>query len=566
MNAILWAYLIAFLVSVVITVVHMTLMQRRSLVFFSMLLSLLCVAVGGYWALAASDSIGMAHMSIKLIYLSGCFMPVLCFLNIAYLCKVRIPSPIVAGLIVFCTLLYFSVLSIGHTELFYATTELVTKDGVSTLLRTYGPMHTVYNIQLIAFNACSFIIILVTVLERNNVSKLNSLVLFGMQLATLLLYLFSQRVQTGIEWMPFLYVLIMLTLFILMQRFEKYDIEGMLAGIMSQYGTKGIAIIDKRKRYMGCNTEGEKLIPALTSLRVDRIIADDEVFENLDEHIAAVNEGNGEVIWYQSIDGNQICINMFPMHYRKKMIGYMLYFMDDTQQQETMSMLNDFNDELTYAVNMQTERIQEIQSKIIFGVAELIENRDNMTGGHVKRTSDAVSILVDAIQSSPHIMPAELCENIIKAAPMHDLGKIAIDDAILKKKGRFTPEEFEQMKAHSASGAEAIKVILGDVEDEHFVETACNIAHYHHERWDGNGYPDHLKGEEIPIEARIMALADVFDALVSKRAYKEAMSYDTAFGIIEESLGTQFDPNLGRLFLACRPQLEAYYDQREDLQ
>ena len=151
-----------------------------------------------------------------------------------------------------------------------------------------------------------------------------------------------------------------------------------------------------------------------------------------------------------------------------------------------------------------------------------------------------------------------------KAAPMHDLGKIAIDDAVLRKPGKYTDAEYAEMKRHPAEGAKIVENILNGVEDESFVQIAKNIALYHHEKWNGKGYPTGLSGTDIPIEARIMALADVFDALVSKRCYKEAFSYDRAFAIIEESLGEHFDPQLGEVFLSCRAQLEALYDSWSD--
>ena len=144
---------------------------------------------------------------------------------------------------------------------------------------------------------------------------------------------------------------------------------------------------------------------------------------------------------------------------------------------------------------------------------------------------------------------------------MHDLGKIAVDDSILRKPGKFTPEEYEKMKKHAAEGAVIVKKILDETNDKDFERIAVNVAHYHHEKWNGEGYPEHLKGTEIPLEARIMALADVFDALVSKRYYKDAYSYDDAFKIIEESIGSHFDPELGRIFLSVRPKLEELYDR-----
>ncbi|MBR4467175.1 MAG: HD domain-containing protein, partial [Clostridia bacterium] len=191
-----------------------------------------------------------------------------------------------------------------------------------------------------------------------------------------------------------------------------------------------------------------------------------------------------------------------------------------------------------------------------------VESRDNSTGGHVKRTRAGVRILIDAIRRDGKMqLPDDFCERIVKAAPMHDLGKIAVDDAILRKPGRFTPEEYEEMKKHAPEGARIIREILADTEDKSFRSIAENVAHYHHERWDGSGYPDGLKGSEIPLEARIMAVADVYDALVSKRVYKERYSFETADKIILEGMGTQFDPQLKASYEAARPQLEAYYSQ-----
>ena len=147
---------------------------------------------------------------------------------------------------------------------------------------------------------------------------------------------------------------------------------------------------------------------------------------------------------------------------------------------------------------------------------------------------------------------------------MHDLGKIAVKDEVLTKKGKYTPAEYAEMKKHPAEGAKIVRSILTGVEDDDFVNIAENVAHYHHEKWNGEGYPEGLKKEEIPVEARIMALADVFDALVSKRYYKDAYSYDVAFGIIQDSLGSHFDPELGKVFIKCRRELEGLYDYYKD--
>ena len=139
------------------------------------------------------------------------------------------------------------------------------------------------------------------------------------------------------------------------------------------------------------------------------------------------------------------------------------------------------------------------------------------------------------------------------------LGKVSIDSSILNKPGRLTPEEFAIMKSHSTISGQMVKILPEGAEEESLVKTAFLLARHHHERWDGKGYPDGLVGETIPVEARIMAVADVYDALVSKRVYKEPMSFEQAARIMCEGKGTQFDPNMRIVFLRCREELERYY-------
>ncbi|MBO7136003.1 MAG: HD domain-containing protein [Spirochaetaceae bacterium] len=219
-----------------------------------------------------------------------------------------------------------------------------------------------------------------------------------------------------------------------------------------------------------------------------------------------------------------------------------------------------FNDMIT-SIDMNNKKLLAVQNSILTGMATMVESRDNSTGGHIKRTSDCVRIFVDFLKTNSEYseLSEKFCNDVIKAAPMHDLGKIAVPDAILQKPGKFTDEEYEKMKSHSAEGARIVGEVLKEVDDADFKKLAINVAHYHHEKWNGQGYPEKLAGEQIPFEARIMALADVFDALVSKRCYKESFSFDKAFEIISESAGSHFDPALTKQFIQCRDRLEALY-------
>ena len=204
-------------------------------------------------------------------------------------------------------------------------------------------------------------------------------------------------------------------------------------------------------------------------------------------------------------------------------------------------------------------KISEMQSHIISSLASLIENRDIETGQHVARTAAFVTTLTkaaikDGVYSG--VLDDRFVSMMSMLAPMHDIGKIVVSDRILKKPGRLTEEEYEQMKKHASAGGSVIREVLSGVAEEEYLEFASDIATYHHERWDGTGYPKGLSGEDIPISARIMTIADVFDALISERCYKKPVPIDEAFKIIEKEKGTHFDPMLVTVFLHHRDEFE----------
>lgn len=205
-------------------------------------------------------------------------------------------------------------------------------------------------------------------------------------------------------------------------------------------------------------------------------------------------------------------------------------------------------------------RILEIQNKTIMGIADLVESRSGETGQHVKRTSHLVNmILLQAKKKGKwsEILTDEYIDYVTRAAPMHDLGKIVIPDAILNKPGKFTPEEFEIMKTHASAGGKIVYDIIGGVADKAYVDIASDIASYHHEKWNGKGYPNGKMGKEIPLCARIMAVADVFDALIAERCYKKPMSYEDAFALIERESGEHFDPDVVELFMELKDKIYA---------
>lgn len=205
----------------------------------------------------------------------------------------------------------------------------------------------------------------------------------------------------------------------------------------------------------------------------------------------------------------------------------------------------------------EEKRNDDIQKKLIWCFADLIEKRDNTTGQHIKRTSAYVRILANELKERGiYNIDEEYVEKISSAAPLHDVGKIVISDAILNKPGQLTEEEFEKMKEHTVAGKEMLDTIIQEVGDQDYLHFAYDMSLNHHEKWDGSGYPQGIAGEDIPLSARIMAVADVFDALITKRCYKEAYSYEQAFEIIQNSSGTHFDPVLVEVFLDKKEEIK----------
>lgn len=223
--------------------------------------------------------------------------------------------------------------------------------------------------------------------------------------------------------------------------------------------------------------------------------------------------------------------------------------------------LESYRKKLEQMAELQLYRINQIQTDIIFAMANLIESRDGTTGEHVKRTADYVAWLVKKLIKKG-FYAGELDEEkrkiMYRAAPLHDIGKITIPDRILQKEGKLTFEEYEVMKTHSRAGAEIIKRSMTAVEEQDFVKIAYDMACYHHEKWDGTGYPCGLKQKEIPLSARILAVVDVFDALVSKRMYKETMTLDEAYNIMLPDRGKAYEPLIFDVLFENKDELEQF--------
>jgi putative two-component system response regulator len=233
-----------------------------------------------------------------------------------------------------------------------------------------------------------------------------------------------------------------------------------------------------------------------------------------------------------------------------------LHSLIESQKRE----LQDYNDNLQEMVEKKTEDVFALQDAILQSMAELVEYRDDNTGGHIERTRYYLHVLVNAmVEWNLHSEQVSVWikdKFFFTSVQLHDVGKISISDNILKKPGPLTPEEFEEMKSHTTFGAEIIENIKHRVKKEAFLDYAKVFALTHHEKWNGTGYPAGLSGENIPLQGRLMAIADVYDALISERPYKTPMSHERAVSIIKDGSGTHFDPQLIEVFLSVADRFE----------
>ena len=559
-------YILTFALSMLLTGIYMFIWHKHFDVHITLIFVLIPVSNLGYMLFTRASSLETALAANKIIYLDGCFLQMILMLAIFSLCEIRLSRWLRVVFLALSTALYLSVLTIGDSSLFYTDVRLVTlPEGGQFLAKHYGVMHTVFYGMVILYFLLSISAILYAFVRKNQISRKLLLLLILPEIFCMAAYFLRDQISPALELLPAAFIFSQLVYLVIVWRIALYDITESAIATMVEDGDTGFITFDLHDRYLGSNETAKNILPALRNLTVDLGLnrsreMKDLLLPWLKDFEAHPDEPERNRHDYQQGDKYYLCtVGWLPgkKHHR----GYQLFLTDNTMDRT-------YQAQLEKDVRKKTAHIVEMHDNLILSMATMVESRDNSTGGHIRRTSEGVRLLADAMKALPappagYPLDDRFCQALIKAAPMHDLGKIAVEDSILRKPGRFSPEEYETMKTHAAQGARIVHEILKSTRNEFFCQLAENVAHYHHERWDGSGYPDGLKGTEIPPEARIMAVADVYDALVSKRVYKEKMSFEKAHAIIMDGMGSQFDPALQPVYLAAKPHLEAYYNHLE---
>ena len=557
-------YLISFFISLAALLVYYEISLNKVNKNYLLLFITTLASNFGYASSVYSDTLESAMAGNLISYVGSIFTLYFTLVVVIELCNKKFYLQFRIPLFLTAVLISIFVATTRDTNLFFGYSYLTKKYGMSIIKYTPGPIMSFYLLYLSTIYISVLAITIHSIIKKKRVSRITLQILLLMLTIGTLTYVIPLFMGIRINFMPYTYILMELFFIYFSAKTNTYDLQLNLINVYKNRVGYGYIAFSNKKRFLGCDDFSLKFFPELENVSIDSYIP--EVYTDIIEKLH-YNDPYWEWNHHCNQDfgikrGNKAVIcTIHRISVSKMKMGYLFEIRDDTEQQIYIKGLNSFNKELSHLVKEKSEQVTDMQDSIIKGMATMVESRDNSTGGHILRTSDCIQIFADELlkHSEKYLLSPDFCMLLVKAAPMHDLGKIAVDDSILRKPGIFTPEEYEKMKEHAAKGAVIVEKVLSNINNDEFRQIAINVAHYHHEKWDGTGYPEHLKGEEIPLEARIMALADVFDALVSKRCYKEAKSFDEAFEIIKNDLGRHFDPEMGQIFINCRAQLEEYY-------
>ena len=547
-------FLLFFVITVVFFFLAVT-FQRPSIDKENVILILTFGAVEflGYYIRSVAAIGDMYILGTKLFFFADCFISYAFFLYFINFCKVNVRKWLNFALFALAAVVAIGVSTFDKHTLMYKSFDVVTTNGSMIIDFEPGILFYIFSYLPSVFLICYFVILFIAHKKEFSLKRKKQVqILFLIPTFSLIAYFISLFVDMAVANYINATSLFagIVTLFLLSMFGDIYD----SANIVEQEAYKGLdsalIVFTSDGKYKGANPFARTMFPSLANLATS-----DKIPSACADVLSSLLSGETtEYSWdgktYESIvrDTEGGC--------------KALWLYDVTSARENVAILENYQKDLENEVEAKTKHIKNLQEQVMMSMADIIEGRDNNTGGHVKRTSAIVKVLADAMLRDNYPGANEqLLHAVITTAPLHDLGKITIPDSILLKPGKFTDEEFEIMKSHSERGADLVVTVLDGVETPAIIHVTESIARSHHEKWNGTGYPEKLAGEDIPLAARIMAIADVYDALVSKRCYKDAMTFEKANSIMEESFGSHFDPSLKKYFDECLPTIESFYSQ-----
>ncbi len=445
---------------------------------------------------------------------------------------------------------------------FYKSFYMDNSGTYPNLVKDYGILHTLFLVMVVMYTLITVGIIFHEMSLRYHISinMPNNVSLICMVLFPSFGYALDKVTGVSVELAPFGLLIASVFLVYLIGGGKVCDMNIQAREYIFESIDDAIIVVDRKFRYKESNKVAKELFPELEKAYIGDQMS--HVSEELDEIITRA-ENEGEFCCIRKED-KDFQVRLKDVSERRSVGGIVIWLEDVSAQQENLHLLENYQKDLEKEVNRKTSQLKRMQEQIINGFSAIVENKNLITGGHIQRTSGYVDAIARELTKEhiyEDILTESYREKLRSVAPLHDIGKVSIPDHILDKPAKLTAEEFEIIKTHSENGVKIIEKTMSETDDKEYYEMAKEITRYHHEKWNGKGYPTGLSGNDIPLNARIMAVADVFDALVSERPYKRAYSLDEAFDIIASESGNHFDPQVVRAFLNIREEIECLYHE-----
>lgn len=530
--------------------------SRLQTILVILLYSLLFNIVGYTLEMEAKTQ-ELAMQSVKMTYIGKPFVVFTMYVFVMEYCGVSIKKSRRNFFYAICVAIAGLVYTNEYHHLFYSSVSY-TNDGLFPhLVLKHGIFYNLYSIILLYYFV-GMVYVCVRKYRQNDseiirkqVSVLMVMVLFSC--GCLVLFLFN--LTNGYDTTALAYIVAVFLFERLMRKYKLFDTLTLAKEEAVEHMTNGLIVVNVYGDMVYSNDEADRVLIYIRKHGNKGIEYLEELANN--SKYMFVDECSQE-------DGNkhadsEKCVYELTMHEifrNENSYGKILLITEITDSYY-------YTERLQNELKKKTREVISIQRDIIGSFASMIEARDGITGLHIKNTANLVKVLVNVMKNNPKysgIITDEYAQMTAAAAHLHDIGKIAIPDRILQKEGKLTDEEFAIMKTHPVEGAKILENTIKGLESDTYYQIAHDMVLYHHEKYDGSGYPTGISGENIPLTARIMAVADVYDALRSKRHYKDGFSKEKSMAIMEESKGTHFDADIVTIFLEHIDEMEAVLD------
>lgn len=523
--------------------------------YFILLMLIMAVSNAGYLALGLSQNVQEAVLANKIAYIGGCFTsPIMIFL-ICSICKYNFGRLFRIVVYAYCLVVYTMILTIGYNDLYYTEYHTETLWDSTILVNEYGIGHSMFYLILYGAIVIQIAMLVHSTVKKRSISRKNLYLLFGLEVMNVSLFFVGRLINADFEVMPALYVFNGWIFLIIHHRIRLYNVEESVAEALQKKHANGYITFDDDLNYVGCNKMAESVFPQLAKCYIDYPIKD---IPELEKVLETFPKEDKEFITTLTLDERHFECRINRRFYNNRVYGYMLELIEDTTKWKHINYLSDNNTELEQMVRVQNaelikkqETIEEMFVQTVTALSEAVDAKDRYTSGHSKRVAEYARMLAKRMG-----MSEEEQEEIYRAGLLHDIGKIRIPVEIINKAGKLTDEEYNIIKIHPVTSYNILRGIAGN-------NLIALAAKYHHERYDGRGYPNGLSGDLIPLVARILAVADTYDAMTSNRSYRKALPQDVVRSEIEKGKGTQFDPDIAELMLQMIDE-DKEYAMRQD--